>query len=93
MDEDRFGVPIDTNIGIPNNGDMTTSEVLAYFGSRPAIAAALGIKVPSVYDWGEHPPPLRQIQLERITDGALQAESNVFVRGSGQVAPSIVDCK
>lgn len=62
---------------------MLTSEVLAHYGSRQAVAAALGIKVPSIYDWGLHPPPLRQIQLERLTDGALKAQSDVFVRARG----------
>ena len=62
---------------------MLTSQTLAHFGdSKQALADALGIKVPSVYEWGEYPPPLRQIQLEQITGGALKAEPDVFVRAS-----------
>lgn len=60
-----------------------TSQALAHFGdSKQALADALGIKVPSVYEWGEYPPPLRQIQLEQITGGALKAEPDVFVRAN-----------
>jgi hypothetical protein len=58
---------------------MRTSEALEFFGNdKRALAVALGIQVPSVYDWGDFPPPLRQIQLEQVTGGALKAEPNVF---------------
>jgi hypothetical protein len=64
---------------------MRTSDVLEYFGARSddpesttaaikAIANALGIKAPSVYGWGDTVPPLRQLQLERITDGVLKPD-------------------
>ena len=60
---------------------MLTVEALAYFNdSTTELARAIGVEVPSVYDWGEYPPPLRQLQLERITDGQLKAEPNVFAR-------------
>lgn len=58
--------------------DMLTVEALAYFDTPADLAKALGIKHPSLHDWGEYPPPLRQIQLERLTNGALKAEPNVF---------------
>lgn len=58
---------------------MLTSDALAYFdGSQAALARALGIKPPSIADWGETVPALRQIQLERITGGKLKASSDVF---------------
>lgn len=54
---------------------MTTQEALAYFdGNRTALARALGVRPPSLYDWGQHPPPLRQLQLERVTLGKLRAD-------------------
>lgn len=60
-------------------GWVNTSEAIAYFdGSRAKLADALGIEPPSIYSWGENPPPLRQIQLEQITVGKLKAEPNCF---------------
>ena len=43
-----------------------------------AVAAALGIKVPSVYGWGEMVPRLRQLQLERLTKGKLKADPGIL---------------
>jgi hypothetical protein len=57
---------------------MTTEEALSHFGSPTALARALGIAAPSLYTWGEFPPPLRQIQLQQITGGELQANADVF---------------
>lgn len=58
---------------------MLTVEALAYFNdSRADLARAIGVKVPSVYCWKKYPPPLRQIQLEKITRGQLKAEPGVF---------------
>jgi hypothetical protein len=57
---------------------MTTSEAISHFGSPTALARALGIAPPSLYGWGECPPPLRQIQLQQITRGALKADADVF---------------
>lgn len=53
---------------------MKTDLAVAYFGTRAAIARALGIKGPSVSEWGDYPPMLRQLQIERLTGGALKAE-------------------
>jgi len=54
---------------------MKTETVIEKFGSQQAVAAALGIKQPSVAVWGEYPPDLRQLQIEVITLGALKAEA------------------
>ena len=54
---------------------MLTKDALRYFNhSRSALADALGIQPESTYSWGRHVPDLRQLQLERITNGALVAE-------------------
>lgn len=54
---------------------MTTKEAIEHYGGDVrALAAALGIWHSAVYQWGDHPPPLRQLQLEKITAGALRAE-------------------
>lgn len=66
---------------------MRTSDALAFFGgSKPALADALGIKVPSIYEWGEFPPPLRQIQIEHLTGGTLKAEPDVFAAHTKRAA-------
>lgn len=55
---------------------MNKADVIAHFGSQEAAAQALGIKQPSVAAWTDYPPPLRQLQIEAITNGALKAETD-----------------
>lgn len=55
---------------------MRTAAVIAYFHTQVAVAKALGIRQSSVAGWGEFPPPLRQLQLHRITRGRLKAETH-----------------
>lgn len=54
---------------------MRTAEVLDHFKTQTAVAKRLGIKQASVSEWGEFPPDRRQVQIERITRGALKAEA------------------
>ena len=61
---------------------MTTKEALAYYDNDPRrLAAALGIWHSAVYQWGEYPPALRQLQLQHLTQGVLSAEPDAFVGG------------
>lgn len=82
---------------------MLTEDVIAYFADPAieddderraaairAIADVLDIKTPSIYGWKETVPPLRQIQIERITQGKLKAAANVFEIPSGR-RPDIED--
>ena len=80
----RLGMPVDKQFGVPNNALMLTLDAIEYYGSKRALADAVGLQLPSIYDWGLHPPPLRQIQLERITGGALRAEPNVFDKAKNE---------
>lgn len=57
---------------------MTKTQAVEHFGSQMAIARALGIKGPSVVNWGERIPPLRQLQIERVTGGALKADDDIL---------------
>jgi transcriptional repressor of cell division inhibition gene dicB len=57
---------------------MDTKSVYEYFGTQTAIARALGVSNPSVCNWGDKPPPLRQLQIERITLGKLRAEPEIL---------------
>lgn len=52
---------------------MTKTEVLAHFGGQTAVAKALGMSQPSVSTWPEQLPVLRQLEIERLTGGALRA--------------------
>jgi DNA-binding transcriptional regulator YdaS (Cro superfamily) len=62
---------------------MRKAEAVKYFKSQSALARALGIEQPSVAAWGEYPPDLRQLQIERITDGKLKAEPECEARVLG----------
>lgn len=53
---------------------MTKDEVIRHFGSVSATARALGIRQPSVTNWGEYPPADRQLQIQVLTGGKLRAE-------------------
>ena len=54
---------------------MTKDQAIkALGGTQAALAEKLGMTQGSVALWGEFPPAIRQIQIERLTDGALKAE-------------------
>lgn len=61
---------------------MDMKQVVTYFGSQAAAARALGIRQASVSEWTRRVPPLRQLQIERITQGRLRADPTIL-----QVAP------
>lgn len=65
-------------------GAMTTDDCIKFFGSKAKLAEALGIEAPSVYSWGEHPPPLRQLQLEAVTGRKLRAEPGLLPKKADQ---------
>ena len=52
---------------------MKKADAIKFFGTESALAKALGIKAPSIYDWGDEVPDLRQLQLEVMTGGQLVA--------------------
>ncbi len=62
---------------------MRTTEAIKHFGSRAELAKALGIEAPSIYSWGREPPPLRQLQIERMTGGALKARTGILPTNGG----------
>lgn len=66
---------------------MKTEDCIKHFdASKAKLAAALGIEAPSVYTWGEYPPPLRQLQIEIITEGKLKAEPDCVPRPQREAA-------
>lgn len=55
---------------------MKTQAAIDHFGGIPALAKALGVTIPAIYQaqWTDRPPYLRQVQIELLTKGALKAE-------------------
>ena len=50
-------------------------SVIAYFGSGNKLAGALDVSSAAVSQWVAkgHFPPLRAVQIEKITDGKVKA--------------------
>jgi hypothetical protein len=56
---------------------MTKDDAIKFFGTQVKLQEALGMKSQgSVSLWGDFPPPLRQLQIEAMTHGALKAEAD-----------------
>lgn len=53
---------------------MNTRDAIEHYGSASALARALGITPAAVAQWKAAPPYVRQLQLERMTGGALKAQ-------------------
>lgn len=73
-----IAVPIDSNNRHAYIHGMRTDEAVKHFGTQQALAKALGIAQSSVAGWGETPPAIRQLQLERITQGVLRANGDIL---------------
>lgn len=54
---------------------MTKKQAIQHFKSVAGLAAELGISTQAVYDWGDKVPELRQLQLEKLTNGELAADA------------------
>ena len=49
-------------------------QIIEFFGSKAALARALGVEKPSVSYWLENGlPPRRAIEIERLTEGKIKA--------------------
>lgn len=51
---------------------MKKSDVLEFFGTVTAVAAAAGVSIPAVSQWGERVPLGSAAVLERVTRGRLK---------------------
>jgi hypothetical protein len=58
----------------PYDRSMTTDQAIEFFGGQSELARLLEIRQPSVATWDKYPPPLRQLQMEALSDGWLKAE-------------------
>lgn len=63
---------------MPYKGGVTYDDLIKHFGSQAAVARALNLQQPSVWEWKKKGiPGKRQMQVERLTDGALKAHPRV----------------
>lgn len=74
---------MDNHNGNCHNAVMKTIEVTKHFGTQTLAGAAMGIHQSNLSDWGEFPPDRRQLQIERLTLGALKAEPGCLDRVLG----------
>jgi hypothetical protein len=56
---------------------MTYDDVINFFGSQNAVAAALGLTQPTVSSWHGTVPDQHQYALEILTAGALRVEDRL----------------
>ena len=52
---------------------MKLATAIEHYGSREALAAALGVGRTATYGWGDTVPEIYQYKLQVITGGALVA--------------------
>lgn len=50
---------------------MKTADVVKKYGSKAAVARALGITQNAVVQWGEEVPAFRQYQLKELAEKEL----------------------
>ncbi|WP_421268419.1 Cro/CI family transcriptional regulator [Aeromonas veronii] len=60
---------------------MKTELAVDYFGTKAAIADALGIKKSAVSQWGDTIPKGRAYQIEVLTGGKLKADQHHTAQG------------
>jgi hypothetical protein len=73
--------------------EMTTQEAINFYGgTQQKLADALGISQASVSGWGDYPPNLRQLQLERLSKGKLKSEPGILSVRKKNECPIALKC-
>ena len=57
---------------------MYTKDALRFFGTKSKLAAAAGVKLPSVYKWGELVPEARATRLQTASKGQLVYDVKIY---------------
>ncbi|RVS13633.1 hypothetical protein EOL18_25285 [Raoultella ornithinolytica] len=57
---------------------MKTETVIRFFGTKTAVARALGISQVAVTRWGAVVPEKRAARLEHVTAGALKYDPTFY---------------
>lgn len=67
---------------------MSIDEVLKYYKTRAEAAEALGVQTQAIHNWitAKKVPPLRQLQIEKLTRGRLKADPDVYDQKRGMSA-------
>jgi DNA-binding transcriptional regulator YdaS (Cro superfamily) len=59
---------------------MKKSDAINYFGNQSLLADALNIRPPAVSQWPDLVPEKQALKLEKLTNGALKYDPNVYVK-------------
>ena len=62
---------------------MKTKDAIIYAGGSLRLAQLLGITCGAISQWGDTVPDIRQLQIERVTFGALRSSPGCFDRVLG----------
>lgn len=57
---------------------MKTKDALNHFGGNTELTALLKLSTGAISQWGECPPPLRQLQIETLSGGVLKADEAIL---------------
>lgn len=57
---------------------MFTKDAVTFFGSKGRLAAAAGVRLPSLYKWGELVPEGRAMRLQIASGGVLIYDPTVY---------------
>lgn len=57
---------------------MFTKDALHFFGSKTKLATAAGVRLPSIYKWGELVPEARARRLQIASDGKLEYDPKIY---------------
>ncbi|EEN7391604.1 transcriptional regulator [Salmonella enterica subsp. enterica serovar Telelkebir] len=57
---------------------MLTKDALNFFGSKSRVAEAAGVRLQSLYKWGELVPEGRAMRLQTASDGVLTYDPAVY---------------
>lgn len=74
---DQRRVELDNSRQFADNSGMKTETAIKHFGSREALAAALGVSRTATYWSNGHVPEHHQYKLQVITAGRLVADAPV----------------
>lgn len=58
---------------------MTKAEAIKFYTSQKRLADALGLTQPTISLW-KAVPPMTQLELEKLTGGALKADPAVWAK-------------
>ncbi|ELQ5980670.1 Cro/CI family transcriptional regulator [Cronobacter malonaticus] len=57
---------------------MRKEDAINFFGNKTKLAAAAGVKAPSVCSWGELVPEGRAMRLQEASEGKLKYDPKVY---------------